>query len=167
MGLVAATLLSFVGGAARADAFFDGLTGSWRGSGFIRVAANSPEENIRCRINNALHPNGRELVILGNCVIGGFFLPVDGSVVARGKAAYSATIFRTLARLTTSDFVGRLKGSRLALSFRGKDSVTRQDIQATLVIRKRGNGQFDVSMQRTDPQTQALFDVGTIRFSGK
>jgi hypothetical protein len=154
-------------GMARADPFFDDLTGNWRGSGFVRIAANAQEENIRCRISNALHPNGHELIILGSCVIGGFFLPVDGSVVARGKSAYSATIFRTLARLTTSNFLGRRRGSSLALTFKGRDAVTKQSIRANMTIRKRGNGRFEVSLQRTDPETKKLFNVGTIRFRGK
>lgn len=154
-------------GRARADPFFDDLTGNWNGNGFIRASAGAQEENIRCRITNALHPNGNELMVAGNCVIGGFFLPVDGSVVSRGKSAYTATIFRELARLTSSGFVGRLRGSSLQLSFQGRDTVTKQDIRATMTIQKRGNGHFDVSLSATDPATNKLYDIGTIRFRGK
>jgi hypothetical protein len=163
-GLAVAAVLMPIDRANAADPFFDDLTGNWRGNGFVRVAANSPEENIRCRINNVLRPNGNELAVVGNCIIGGFFLPVDGSVVARGRSAYSADIFRTLARLSTNDFVGRRRGSQLSLSFKGKDSLTREDISATMLIRKRGDGSFDVLMRRTDPTTRSMFDVGTIRF---
>lgn len=167
LALVLASVLSTAGAARSEDLFFSGLTGTWRGNGFIRIAANANEENIRCRISNTLHPNGRELIIFGNCVIGSFVLPVDGSVVARGKSAYSATIFRTLARLTTDGFTGRVRGSRLHLSFAGTDAVSRQKIRATMTIRKRGKGAFDVSLKRTDPESRKLFDVGTIRFRGK
>lgn len=153
-------------GAAQAeDSFFDGLTGNWRGSGFVRITARAPEENIRCRLTSALHPGGQQLILFGSCAIGGFMLPVDGSIISKGKSTYSATIFRTLARLTTSSFPGKRRGSKLSFSFKGRDSVTRQEISATMTIRKRGSG-FDISMSRTDPELNVLFDVGTISFRG-
>jgi hypothetical protein len=96
----------------------------------------------------------------------GFVLPVDGSIIAKGGANYTSTMFRTLAQLTTSGFSGRRKGSRLYLRFKGKDNTTNQVISSTLTIRKRSKDRFDIAIQSTDPQTGGLFNVGVIDFRG-
>jgi len=153
--------------AARADdPFFDGLAGSWNGSGFVRLVANAQEENIRCRLSTVANPNGKELGVVGNCVMASFMLPVTGSIIALGGSKYTSTVFASLANLTTSNFSGRARGSALQLNFRGKDAQSGQTINSTLTIRKRGKGRFDVSIKRTDPQSGALFDVGVIAFKG-
>ena len=153
--------------ATAADPFFDGLAGTWQGTGFVRIASTAREENIRCRITNTLNPQGHELTVRGNCAIGGFFLPVDGALTARGGASYSSTIFKTLARLTASDFTGRRSGSTLSMTFRGRGMMTNQEINANLVIRKRGAGAFDISLSGTDTATKKPYDIGTIRFRGR
>lgn len=148
-----------------ADPFFEGLSGNWRGKGFVRLTKGGPEESIRCRINTITHPNGKEMTIFGTCAMAGFVLPIDGSIVAQGGSKYSSTVFRTLVRLTTSSFSGRRQGSRLFLRFEGRDSATNQTISSRLTIRKLKRG-FDVAIQRTDPQSGALFNVGVIDFEG-
>lgn len=165
-----ATSLAFVllsiGSAHAADPFFDGLAGSWQGKGFVRMAANSPEEAIRCKISTFAHPGGNELTVGGTCVVGSFMLPVDGSIVAKGGSNYTSTMFRTLAQLTTSSFSGQRKGSRLYLRFKGRDNTTKQVISSTLTIRKHSKGRFDIAIQSTDPQTGGQFSVGVIDFRG-
>ncbi len=160
------TLFLMPADAARAtDPFFEGLAGSWRGSGFVKLTQASPEENVRCRINTHTHPNGKELTVFGTCAMAGFVLPIDGSIIAKGGSSYSSTVFRTLVRLTTSSFSGRRRGARLYLRFEGRDAETKQTISSRLTIHKRKKG-FDVAIQRTDPTTGALFQVGVIDFRG-
>lgn len=150
---------------AHADPFFEGLAGSWRGNGFVRLTQDSQEENVRCKITTREQPNGKELVVFGTCAMAGFVLPIDGSIIATGGTSYTSTVFRTLVRLTTSSFSGRRRGAQLTLHFQGRDAETKQTITSRLTIRKRGKG-FDVAIQRTDPTSGRLFKVGVIDFRG-
>ena len=113
---------------ARADSFFIGLDGNWRGSGFIRATSNSPEENIRCRLFTSIGAAKKRLNINGNCSIAGLILPVQGSIVAQ-RSAYEANLFRNLVRVSTSSFSGQRRGSNLRLRYVGVDAVTKQKIE--------------------------------------
>lgn len=167
MRLIIPTILLLLvswGTAQADDPFFDGLAGNWRGAGFIKLAANAQEENIRCRLSTTNNPNGKELFVIGSCALAGFVLPINGSIVADGNATYSSTVFRTLVRLTTNSFSGRRRGASLYLHFEGRDAGTRQVIKARLVIQKHGKRGFAISVSNTDPQTGTFFKVGTIDF---
>jgi hypothetical protein len=148
---------------AFADAFFNGLDGKWRGNGFIRIDAKAPEENIRCRLDTALNSHRSKLFVRGTCSIGGFMLPINGSIVAENQS-YTADLFKSLVQITTNSFSGSRRGSVLQLHYKGSDSVSRQKIEAYMTISKRSKNRFDIALKRTDPATARLFDVGTIRF---
>ncbi len=163
--LAYAAALSVAGGPALADGFFDGLTGWWKGEGLVRTTVKSPEENIRCQIRTDLNGKADRLNIIGNCVIGGFILPVNGYIRDGGKS-FEADLFRDLARLTSSTFRGRARGATLRLRYDGRDIDTNQKISAAMIIAKKSKA-FDVSLSRTDPETSRHFDVGTVRFEAR
>jgi hypothetical protein len=164
---LAAGIAAMLSGAspAFADSYLDGLTGSWQGSGFVRVSASAPEENIRCRLNATLVGNTGRLNVLGTCSVAGYVLPVNGYIRANAKA-YEADLFQNLAWLTTSAFTGQAKGALLQLRYQGRDSDTNEQISAAMTIAKKAKA-FDISLSRTDPQTKKNFDVGTIRFKAR
>jgi hypothetical protein len=151
---------------ASADAFFAGLDGEWQGRGFVRTDARAPEENIRCRLSTALNSHRDKLYVRGTCSIAGFMLPINGSIVANGSG-YTADLFKSLVQVTTNTFSGRRRGANLQLHYKGADTVTRQQIEATMTISKRSAKRFDIALQRTDPATARLFDVGTIQFDSR
>ena len=151
------------GQALAADKFFEGLEGSWQGRGLIRTSSESPKENIRCRLINALASGGSRLRVSGNCLIAGFMLPVTGFIIAEKRSDYSATIFRNLAGIQVSAFSGKRRGSTLRLRYVGVDIASKQKIDASVIIAKRKD-KFDISLRTVDPETSKSFDVGTINF---
>ena len=150
---------------AHADVFFTGLDGDWQGRGFVKTDPRAPEESIRCRLNLGLSRLKDRLYVRGTCSIASFMLPVNGSIVANGNR-YSADLFRNLVQVSTSDFSGQRRGSNLTLQYTGVDLATKQTIRAAMNIRKRRNG-FDISLSRTQPKTNRLFDIGTISFKAR
>lgn len=169
VGVVALAVALFVpfgaagSNAHASDKFFEGLEGSWQGRGLVRTSSKSPQENIRCRLINALAGGGERLRVSGNCLVAGFMLPVTGFIIAEQKSAYSATIFRNLAGIRVSAFSGKRRGSTLKLRYVGVDIASKQKIDASVTIAKRKNN-FDISLRTVDPETRKSFNIGTIKF---
>ncbi len=153
--------------ALSADPFLSDMVGNFQGKGFVRKNAASNEENIRCRLSNAVANGGSHLRVTGTCAVAGLVLPVTGSIIQEGGNKYSATIFRNLAGFTTDLFSGNRSGSNLKLKFSGINQMTKEAISATMVLAKRSASAFDISLTGTDPESKKPFSVGTIRFSSK
>lgn len=155
MGVVAAP--------ANADVFLDRLAGTWSGKGVVRTTEKSPDEAIRCRLRTAADSGGVRLSVQGTCSVAGLTLPVTGAITSDGKN-YASTVFQNLARLSSTEFNGKLQGSQLKMDFSGRDLQTNQDIRAFLTISTGKNG-FVVSLSRSDPDSGRLFEAGSIRFT--
>lgn len=157
-------IVSVAASPVMADAFFRGLDGNWQGKGFVRTDVKSPEESIRCRLSNAIAATGDRLLVRGNCSVAGLLLPVVGSIRA-ARSVFSTDLFTKLAGITTESFSGKRSGVALRLRYIGRNLATKEDIRATMTIAKNGKKGFDISIQRSDPTTGKVFDIGTIRFS--
>lgn len=155
--------VGLAGAPAHADVFLDRLAGTWSGKGVVRTTERSPDEAIRCRLRTTSDSSGGRLSVQGTCSVAGLTLPVTGAITSNGKN-YASTVFQNLARLSSTDFNGRLQGSQLKMDFSGRDLQTNQDIRAHLTI-STGKDSFNISLSRSDPDSGKLFEAGSIRFT--
>lgn len=147
---------------------FKNLEGSWKGKGTILTASNAEKEAIRCRLINRFDAKKIRLNLAGNCGIAGVILPMTGWFQREGKSnKYKASLFKSLAIVKVNSFIGKLKGSKLFLSFEGRDKVNKLDITAKVTVHSRNKDKFEIKLGRTDPLTRKFFTVGTIKFNRK
>ena len=148
--------------------YFDGLTGSWRGKGFVTTSVGAKEEAIRCRLRNRNDEKKPKLILSGNCSIGGVLIPMTGWIQQVGKSKkYTASLFKSLGFLRIDSFIGRLSGRKLKLNFKGKDRVSKENISAFVTIITRSKDRFEIRLSSTDVNTKKLYKVGTIKFARK
>lgn len=148
--------------------FFDGLTGSWKGKGFLTTSIGAKEEAVRCRLQNRKDKAKPKLILGGNCGIGGVLIPMIGWIKQSGKSKkYTASLFKNLGFLRIDLFSGKLKGAKLKLNFKGEDKVNKEDISAFITISSKNKDRFDILISSSDPKTKKVFRVGTIKFSRK
>ncbi len=148
--------------------FFEGLTGSWKGKGFVVTSAGAKEEAVRCRLRNRTADGSAKLVISGSCGIGGVLIPMTGWIKQKGKSSkYTASLFKSLAFLRIDQFAGRLKGKKLSLRFKGRDKISKENISVFITILGKNKNRFDIRLSSTDTVTKKVFSVGTIKFSRK
>ena len=167
IALVASLLFSSNSIAAKKN-FFEGLTGSWKGKGFVVTNVGAKEEAVRCRLRNRTTDNSAKLVISGSCGIGGVLIPMTGWIKQKGKSSkYNASLFKSLAFLRIDQFSGRLKGKKLSLRFKGKDKINKENISVFITILGKNKNRFDIKLSSTDAVTIKVFSVGTIKFSRK
>ena len=167
--LVLATNLIFYSNAIAAKKLFlDGLTGSWKGKGFVVTSLGAKEEAVRCRLRNRTDKDSIKLTITGSCGIGGVLVPMNGWIKQGGKSSkYTASLFKSLTFLRVDSFTGKLKGSKLALRFKGKDRLSKEEIAAYVTIQGKNKNRFDIHLSSTDPASKKTFKVGTIKFTRK
>lgn len=150
------------------DRYLDGLSGNWRGKGFITTALGAKEEAIRCRLRNKTDVKNHKVVLSGNCGVGGVVIPMGGWIAQSGKSrTFKASLFKSMTFLRIDSFTGKLSGKRLKLNFKGKDKVNKEDISAFITINAKGKNSFDIILSSTDTKSKKLFKVGTIKFSRK
>ena len=167
LALAASLLIAPAANAAKKH-FLDGLTGSWKGKGFVTTSKDSKEEAVRCRLKNRLDKNMPKLILSGTCAIGGVVIPMRGWIKQTGKSRkYTASLFKNLAFLRVDSFNGSQSGSKLNLRFKGKDKVNKEDISAFITIQVRGKSRFDIHLATTNAKTKKRHNVGTIKFSIK
>lgn len=166
--ILAATLLMATPANAAKKHFLDGLTGSWKGKGFVTTSANAKEEAVRCRLRNKLETKKPKLKLNGTCGIGGVIIPMNGWIQQNGNSKkYTASLFKSLGFLRIDSFSGSLKGSKLNLKFTGKDKVNKEQISAFISIQVKSKTRFDIHLSNIDPKTKRRHNVGTIKFSAK
>lgn len=167
IALAAGLMLSSSAHAAQKH-FLDGLTGSWRGKGFVTTNVGAKEEAVRCRLNNRLDKKKPKIILTGTCGIGGVLIPMNGWIQQTGKSKkYTASLFKSLGFLRIDSFKGSLKGSKLNLKFNGIDKINKEDISTFITIHVKGKSRFDIQLSNTDPKTKKRHRVGTIKFSLK
>jgi len=148
--------------------FFDDLTGSWRGKGFVTTSVGAKEEAVRCRLRNRKDAKIAKLFLIGNCSIGGILIPMNGWLQQSGTSKkYTASLFKGLAFLRVDSFTGRLRGKKLNLNFVGRDKVSKEDIAVYITIAGKNKNRFDILLSGTDGKTKKRFKIGTIVFSKK
>jgi hypothetical protein len=167
--LVLAGILIFPTNLAAAKKhYFDGLTGSWSGKGFIISNVGAKEETVRCRLRNRSDSKESKLILSGNCGIGGVLIPMGGWIKQKGRSRnYTASLFKSLAFLRIDSFTGKLSGKKLKLNFKGRDNVSKEPISAYVTIDAKSKDRFDLLLSSTDVRTRKVFKVGKIRFSRK
>ncbi|MBL4727717.1 MAG: hypothetical protein JKY83_13850 [Rhizobiaceae bacterium] len=144
------------------------LAGSWRGRGTVKTSLNGKKENIRCRLTNRDNSKAAKITILGNCSVGTFLLPVNGWIKRQGKGnTYKASLFNSLARMSSNFFTGKIKGKKLGLSYKGIDNKTKERVHASITIIHKTASSFDLQIKRADPTSKKQFHVGTIKFKKK
>ena len=167
IALVASLIFSSNAFAAKKN-FFDGLSGSWKGKGFVVTSAGAKEEAVRCRLRNRTADANAKLVIAGSCGIGGVLIPMTGWIKQKGKSSkYTASLFKSLTFLRIDQFTGKLKGSKLSLRFKGRDKISKENISVFITIFGKNKNRFDIKLSSTDAVTKKVFSVGTIKFSRK
>ncbi|MCP4074050.1 MAG: hypothetical protein GY742_20335 [Hyphomicrobiales bacterium] len=167
--LVLASIVIFPSNSfAGKNKFLNGLSGNWKGKGFVITSVGAKEEAIRCRLNNRSDTRIAKLNLSGNCGIGGVLIPMVGWIKQSGNSRkYVASLFRSLAFLRIDSFTGRLSGKKLKLSFKGRDKVNKEKISAFVTIYYRSKNRFDLLLSSTDFNTKKQYKVGTIEFSRK
>lgn len=144
------------------------LAGSWRGRGTVKTSLKGKKESIRCRLKNRNSKDAAKISILGNCSVGNFLLPVNGWIKREGKGnAYKASLFNSLARMSSNFFTGKIKGKKLGLNYKGVDNKTKERVHATIIIVHKTASSFDLQIRRADPASKKQFSVGTIKFKKK
>ncbi|MBL4892381.1 MAG: hypothetical protein JKX91_11285 [Rhizobiaceae bacterium] len=144
------------------------LAGSWRGRGTVKTSLKGKKESIRCRLTNRDIKSSAKMTIFGNCSIGNFLLPVNGWIKREGKGnSYKASLFNTLARMSSNFFTGKIKGKKLGLNYKGVDNKTKERVHASITIVHKNANSFDLHIKRADPDSKKQFNVGTIKFKKK
>ncbi len=146
-------------------AIFENMSGKWRGKGLVKASPKGKNESIRCRMSNK--PNGASRINLsGNCAVSGFVFSLNGFIQQNGsKNSYTASMFRSLANLKQSNFSGQRSGSKINFSFKARDRVSKQNVEAKIRLNSKNAKAFDVQISRTDPKSGKIFNVGTITFA--
>ena len=165
--LALATVISPVstGVSGASPAIFENMTGKWRGKGLVKASPKGKKESIRCRMSNKPKDASR-ITLSGNCAVSGFVFSLNGFIQQNGgKNSYTASMFRSLANLKQSNFSGKRSGSKINFSFKARDRVSKQDVQAIIKLNSKNEKAFDVQISRTDPTSGKVFNVGTITFA--
>lgn len=151
---------------ASAGEFIQSLTGNWRGSGLVKPGPQSDQESIRCKLRSN---NGRiktRLVMNGNCAVAGLIFRLNGWIEQNGSGnRFSASMFQSLANISTQAFSGRRSGNRLNFNFTAIHKKSKQPIKTSIQVVRKSSNRFDVHVSRTDPSIKGRFKVGTISFS--
>ncbi|MDJ0613730.1 MAG: hypothetical protein QNJ29_08620 [Rhizobiaceae bacterium] len=144
---------------------FENMSGKWRGKGLVKASPKGKQESIRCRMSNK--PDGSSRIKLsGNCAVSGFVFSLNGFIEQNGgKNSYTASMFRSLANLKQSNFSGKRSGTRINFSFKARDRVSKQNVEAKINLNSKNEKAFDVQISRTDPASGKVFKVGTITFA--
>ncbi|MFK5979140.1 MAG: hypothetical protein QM488_09665 [Rhizobiaceae bacterium] len=144
------------------------LAGSWRGRGTVKTSLKGKKESIRCRLTNRDNKSSSKMTIFGNCSVGNFLLPVNGWIKREGKGnSYKASLFNSLARMSSNFFAGKIKGKKLGLNYKGVDNKTKERVHASITIIHKSASSFDLQIKRADPDSKKQFNVGTIKFKKK
>ncbi len=145
---------------------FTTLEGKWRGKGLVKAGPNSKNESIRCKMSNKSASDERRLKLSGNCAVSGFVFSLRGWIQQNGsKNSYSASMFQSLANLKQSVFSGKRSGRKLNFTFKARDSISKQNITATIQVSNISTSGFNIVVSSTDPKSGRRFSVGTIKFS--
>jgi len=144
---------------------FENMSGKWRGKGLVKASPKGKKESIRCRMSNKPEGDGR-IKLSGNCAVSGFVFSLNGFIQQNGgKNSYTASMFRSLANLKQSNFSGKRNGSRINFSFKARDRVSKQNVEASIRLNSKNAKAFDVQISRTDPASGKIFNVGMITFA--
>lgn len=144
------------------------LAGSWRGRGTVKTSLKGKKEGIRCRLTNRNSKDAAKITILGNCSVGNFLLPVNGWIKREGKGnSYKASLFNSLARMSSNFFTGKIRGRKLGLNYKGVDNKTKERVHASITIVHKNASSFELQIKRADPDSKKQFNVGTIKFKKK
>lgn len=144
---------------------FENMTGSFKGKGLVKSGPKAKNESIRCRLKGK--PDGAsKLKMSGNCAVSGFVFSLNGFIAQNGnKNSYTANMFRSLANLKQNNFSGKSSGTKLNLSFKARDRISKQDVVAKININTKNSSNFDVTIIRTDAKSGKVYKMGTIKFA--
>jgi len=146
------------------ETIFENMSGKFRGRGLVRAGPKAKKEAIRCRMNNKVASANR-INLSGSCSVTGFVFSLRGFIEQTGGNSYRANMFRSLANLKQNNFSGKRNGSRINFSFSARDSISKNNVRANIVLNSVSANKFTVQISRTDPETKKVFSVGSIDFA--
>jgi hypothetical protein len=112
---------------------FAGLSGSWSGGGFIRLASGQ-RERLRCRANYQVAENGTRLQQSLRCASDSYRFDVNSNIVSEGGALTGS--WSETSRNVSGSVSGRVNGSQIQARIDGAG------FSASLVVNTRGDRQF-------------------------
>jgi len=148
------------------EKIFNNMSGKFRGKGLVRASAKGKKEAIRCRMNNNI-ASATRINLSGSCSITGFVFSLRGFIEQTGGNSYKANMFRSLANLKQNNFSGKRSGSRINFRFSARDAISKSNVKATIALNSVNEKKFTVQINRTDPETKKVFNVGSINFAKK
>ncbi|MBJ3764551.1 hypothetical protein ILP92_17590 [Maribius pontilimi] len=145
--------LSLLAAAAAADPLPD-MAGDWSGSGVARRAPSSPDEAVRCRLQNTWEADNARLRVRGRCAVPGRSFDIDGALARRPDDRLRGFWSDPEGRGQTS-VVGRSEGDRVAFAFSATDPDTGIDVSQTVTWTLSGDTLRFLSRHRAEGTVMA------------
>jgi hypothetical protein len=111
---------------------FAGLSGSWSGGGFIRLASGQ-RERLRCRANYQVAENGTRLQQSLRCASDSYRFDVNSNIVSEGRALTGS--WSETSRNASGSVSGRMSGGQIQARIDGVG------FSASLIVNTRGDRQ--------------------------
>jgi hypothetical protein len=108
------------------------MSGEWTGSGWAKQATNTPEEAIRCRLNNAYNAESETLTVAGRCAVAGKQLTMNGALQQHAGSERITGRWSNPEGIGSVRIVGIQRGNIVAFTFRTTDPKSGQIVSQNI-----------------------------------
>lgn len=132
-----ALMLALCASPAAAETLAD-MAGPWSGTGTARETPTSPEETVRCRIDNTWQADRARLKVAGRCAVPGRSFDIDGTLVL-GEDGKVSGFWSNPDGPGQTAISGKAQGDAVYFTFRAKSPATGQDLSQIVTLSLKGD----------------------------
>lgn len=129
MHLFRSVLLMFLATSSMATAGpLADMDGKWRGSGWAKETSQGPQETVRCQITNTYNLANNTLTLLGQCVVPGRRLTIDGTLTGTDGSERITGNWSNPDGIGNARVVGVQRDGIVAFNFSALDPTTARHV---------------------------------------